>query len=265
MDRTKTPIGRYRPWLVLGVPIVMLGVYKVLLPSGHVTQFYLILWLVVSYAGLSMVTLGLAAWSAVLARTYDGRARLYAWTTGMAVIGTTVILALPKLTGGHISAGLKASMPIIKPRAWLSCFPIGLFICAMFTPEKIPPGATQRPTFSLGDYRRAIARPSMWRLMLADLLLTLGPGTTGPLYVYYFHDAKGFTIQDVSFLLIFYAGAGIAGALFWARVVSERFGKHRTVQIACVVYSITQSILGGDPAGLARLQVDRTTFRPSPA
>jgi len=246
MDRTKTPIGRYRPWLVLGVPIVMLGVYKVLLPSGHVTQLYLILWLVVSYAGLSMVTLGLAAWSAVLARTYDDRARLYAWTTGMAVIGTTVILALPKLTGGHISAGLKASMPIIG-LGLVIAFPVGLFICAMFTPEKIPQAATQRPTFSVGDYRRAIGRPSMWRLMLADLLLTLGPGTTGPLYVYYFHDAKGFTIQDVSFLLIFYAGAGIAGALFWARVVSERFGKHRTVQIACVVYSITQSILMAIP------------------
>lgn len=138
MDRTKTPIGRYRPWLVLGAPIVMLGVYKVLLPSGHVTQFYLILWLVVSYAGLSMVTLGLAAWSAVLARTYDDRARLYAWTTGMAVVGTTVILALPKLTGGHISAGLKASMPIIG-LGLVIAFPIALFICSVFTPEKFPP------------------------------------------------------------------------------------------------------------------------------
>jgi GPH family glycoside/pentoside/hexuronide:cation symporter len=157
-----------------------------------------------------------------------------------------VILALPKLTGGHISAGLKASMPIIGLGLVIT-FPVALFICAVFTPEKIPAGAVQRPTFQLGDYRRAIARPSMWRLMLADLLLTLGPGTTGPLYVYYFHDAKGFTIQDVSFLLIFYAGAGIAGALFWARVVSERFGKHRTVQIACVVYSITQSILMAIP------------------
>jgi glycoside/pentoside/hexuronide:cation symporter, GPH family len=246
MDRTKTPIGRYRPWLVLGVPIVMLGVYKVLLPSGHVTQFYLILWLVVSYAGLSMVTLGLAAWSAVLARSYDDRARLYAWTTGMAVAGTMVILALPKLTGGHISAGLKASMPIIGLGVVIA-FPIALFLCAVFTPEKIAPGAVRRPSFALKDYRKAIARPAMLRLMLADLLLTLGPGTTGPLYVYYFHDAKGFTIQDVSFLLIFFAGAGIAGALFWARIVSERFGKHRTVQIACVAYSITQSILMAIP------------------
>ena len=246
MDRTKTPIGRYRPWLVLGVPIVMLGAYKVLLPDPHITQLYLIGWLVVSYAGLSMVTLGLAAWSAVLARTYDDRARVYAWTTGMTVFGTMVILALPKLTGGHISAGLKASMPIIGLGV-VMVFPVALFICSVFTPEKIPPGAVRRPTFALADYRKAIARPSMLRLMLADLLLTLGPGTTGPLYVYYFHDAKGFTIQDVSFLLIFYAGAGIAGALFWARVVSERFGKHRTVQIACVVYSITQSVLMAIP------------------
>ena len=67
------------------------------------------------------------------------------------------------------------------------------------------------------DYWRAIAGLRCWRIMLADLLLTLGPGTTGPLYVYFFHDAKGFTIPDVSFLLIFYIGAGIAGAPFWAR------------------------------------------------
>ncbi len=86
----------------------------------------------------------------------------------------------------------------------------------------------------------------MLRLVLADLALTLGPGTTGPLYVYYFHDAKGFTIPDVGFLLISYIGAGILGAPFWGRV-SARFGKHRTVQIACVAYSIMQSILMAMP------------------
>ena len=245
MDRTKTPFGRYRPWLVLGVPIVMVGVWKVLMPTGPMTQGYLILWLVVSYAGLSMVTLGQAAWSAVLAKSYDDRARLYAWTTGMSVVATTLILALPKLTGGHISAGLKASMPLLATVV-IVALPIALVICAAFTPEKIAPGA-HRPTFKLADYRKAIGRPSMWRLILADLLLTLGPGTTGPLYVYYFNDAKGFTIQDVSFLLIFYGGAGIFGALFWGRTVASRLGKHRTVQIACVFYSITQTILMAIP------------------
>ena len=78
--------------------------------------------------------------------------------------------------------------------------------------------------------------------MLADLVLTLGPGTTGPMYVYFFHDAKGFNEADVGYLLIYYIGAGLIGAPVWGRV-ARRFGKHRTVQIACVCYGITQTIL----------------------
>src|ERR1700684_3120478 len=58
MDRTRTPIGRYRPWLVLGTPIVMLGIYMAMMPHGPVNQLYLIVWLIVSFAGLSMLTLG---------------------------------------------------------------------------------------------------------------------------------------------------------------------------------------------------------------
>jgi GPH family glycoside/pentoside/hexuronide:cation symporter len=245
MDRTRTPIGRYRPWIVAGVPIVMLGVWKLLMPGGPVDQVYLILWLVVSYAGLSMVNLGQASWSAVLATTYRDRARLYAWTAPMAVLATTVILALPLITGGRVSAGLASSMPVLGLILLIS-FPIALFICAVFTPEKIAP-STQKARFTLADYRKAIGRPTMARLMLADLALTLGPGTTGPLYFFYFHEAKGFTVPHVSLLLIFFGGAGIVGSLFWGGVMAERFGKHRSIQIACVAYSITQTILMAIP------------------
>ena len=80
------------------------------------------------------------------------------------------------------------------------------------------------------------------------MLLTLGPGTTAPLYVYFFHDAKGFSVADVGFLLIFYIGAGLFGAPFWGRV-AQRLGKHRTVQLACVAYAITPD----DPDGYSRV------------
>jgi len=245
MDRTKTPIGRYRPWLVLGTPIVMLGIYMAMMPSGPVNQLYLITWLIVSFAGLSMLTLGQAAWSAVVATAYHDRARLYALTSLMGVIAVDAILLLPALTHGKVSAGLKSSFPVLG-LILIVAFPIALFICAVFTPERIT-GAVARPKFKLADYRRAIARPTMLRLIFADFLLALGPGTTGPLYVFYFHDAKGFTIQDVSVLLIFYASAGILGALFWGGPMARRFGKHRALQIACVAYSITQSILMAVP------------------
>jgi len=240
MDRTKTPIGRYRPWMVLGAPLVILGVYKLAMPQVHITQFYLVLWLAVTYAGLSMMTLGLAAWSAVLATTYNDRSRVYGWTQALSVLGAVAILILPELTHGAIAAGRKASMPALGLILIIS-IPIALFICTVFTPERLAASA-KRPRFSLSDFRRALGRPAMLRITLADLLLTLGPGTTGPLYVYYFHDAKGFSIPDVGYLLISYIGADILGAPFWGRL-AQRFGKHRTVQIACVCYSITQATL----------------------
>jgi Na+/melibiose symporter-like transporter len=192
-----------------------------------------------------MLTLGSAAWSAVVATAYHDRARLYAWTSLMGVVAIDAILLLPAFTHGKIAAGLKSSMPILGV-ILLIAFPVCLLICAVFTPEKIT-GKVERPRFSLGDYRRAVGRPTMMRLIFADFLLALGPGTTGPLYVFYFHDAKGFTIQDVSVLLIFYASAGIPGALFWGGPMARWFGKHRALQIACVVYSITQSILMAVP------------------
>lgn len=240
MDRTKTPVGRYRPWLLLGAPFVLLGIYKLLMPAGPVSLVYMVLWLVVTYAGLSMMTLGSAAWGAVLAKTYNDRARVYGWVQAMGVVGAVAILCLPLFTHGKISPGLKASMPTLG-LILIVAIPIALLITTVLTPERIVPIA-QRPKFQLIDYWRALKRPSMLRLILADLALTLGPGTTGPLYVYYFHDAKGFTIPSVSFLLIAYIGSGILGAPFWGRV-SRRFGKHRTVQIACVAYSITQATL----------------------
>jgi len=53
----------------------------------------------------------------------------------------------------------------------------------------------------------------------------------------------------VSYLLIPYIGAGIFGAPIWAHI-ADRFGKHRAIQIACVGYAITQTILMAIPAGL---------------
>ena len=64
-----------------------------LLPGPHPTAGYLIFWMVFTYVGYSMLTLGQTAWSATLAPTYQERSRLFGWTQGMAVIGSVALLA----------------------------------------------------------------------------------------------------------------------------------------------------------------------------
>jgi Na+/melibiose symporter-like transporter len=240
MDRTKTPIGRYRPWLLAGAPIAVLGLWRLLAPSGAVDTGYLVLWLLVAYGGASMLNLALAAWAASLAPTYHERSRLYGWTQGLAVLGAITLTMLPLLTHGRVVLGKASSMPAV---AWILAvaLPASVLICAAFTPEKIA-AEHARPRFSPKDYWSAISRPSMWRIIAADLLLTLGPGTTAPLYVYFFHDAKGFTVPEVGYLLVFYIGAGLIGAPMWGRL-ARRVGKPRTIQIACVCYGVAQTVL----------------------
>jgi Na+/melibiose symporter-like transporter len=240
MDRTRTPLGRYRPWLLLGAPIAMLGLWRLLMPQGGVDRGYLVVWLLITYVGVSMLTLALASWTAVLATGYNERARIYGWTQAMTVMGSISLLLLPLFTHGKIVAGKAASMPAIA-LILIAALPIAALICGTFTPDRsAAKAAAQR--FSLKDYGAALSRPSMLRIVIADLALTLGPGTTGPLYVYFFKDAKGFSTAETSLLLISYIGAGVIGAPFWGGR-AQKFGKHRTVQIACVVYGITQTTL----------------------
>ena len=244
MDRTRTPIGRYRPWLIGGAPMAMLGTYMLLDPAGHVGTGYLILWMLVTYAGLSMLNLSMAAWAAALAATYDERSRVYGLTQGLAVIGSTALLLLPLLTRGTVTLGNAASMPAVS-MILLTAIPIAVLACAVLTPDRAR-APSRRGGFNIRDLWFAACKPSMLRIVVADLLLALAPGTGAPLYVYFFHDAKGFNIAEVGFLLIFYVGAGVAGAPIWGWV-ARRIGKHRALQFACVCYGVTQTILMATP------------------
>jgi GPH family glycoside/pentoside/hexuronide:cation symporter len=242
MDRTRTPIGRYRPWMLLGLPFLIIGIHQVLAPGPHPTIPALIGWMTFTYLGYSMLTLGQTAWSATLAPTYAERPRLFGWTQGLAVIGSVSLLLLPIVTKHAIVPSRAKDLPTVA-LILMVAFPVAVAICTIFTRERpTPPVAKQK--FSAADYRFAAGR--IWKIVLADLVLTLGPGTTGPMYVYFFHDAKGFNEADVGYLLIYYIGAGILGAPIWGRL-ARRFGKHRTVQIACVFYGITQTILMAIP------------------
>jgi len=240
MDRTRTAFGRFKPWLLACAPVLMIGVYMLTTASAGVGLVYLVFWLLVTFAGYSVLALGTAAWGAVLAPSYHERSRLYGWAQGIAVTGSVLLLLLPVFTRGAVVPGRLESMPVI---GWIMAIaiPVTVAICLLAVPERSTL-SSERPKFRLADYRTALFRPSMARIAIADLALTLGPATTAPIYVYFFKDVKGFSVAETGFLLVFYIAAGIVGAPFWGRV-ARRFGKHGTMQTASVAYAICQSTL----------------------
>jgi Na+/melibiose symporter-like transporter len=244
MDRTHTRFGRYKVWFTLGLPILMFATWKILNPPEGAGVGYLITWLLIIYTGTSISSLSHAAWAAALATGYNERSRIYGWMQGVAVLGSVSLLLTPILTKGAIQPGKGESMAAIG-LIIICLLPFTTAANVLTVPEKL--GAPQKGA-SLKDYMAVFTTPGMARLVLADLFLVLGPGTTSPIYIFFFHDAKGFPIKEVSLLLIPYIGAGLVGAPAWARV-AQKLGKHRTLQLACVAYAITQTILMAMPKG----------------
>ena len=247
MDATRTPVGRYRPWFVAGLPVLWVAVYKVFNPPAGVDTTYLFTWYILLYIAYSMLVLGHSAWAAALSGSYNERSRMFGWMLGIGVCGSSTLSALPLLTHNRIRPADPNSIPTI---GWIimAAATVAVIITLLATPERLPPVAKkERPTVK--DYLAVVTNPSMFRLIAADLFLILGPGASAPIYLFFFHEAKGFELGLVSILLIPYGASGILGAPLWAKVAG-RLGKHRTVQLAGLGYAVTQTILMLIPAGL---------------
>jgi GPH family glycoside/pentoside/hexuronide:cation symporter len=235
MDRTSTALGRYRLWLAAGAPVLMAGVYMLFDPPGAVSLPYLLGWLFVYYIGLSMVVLSHAAWASVIAAKYHERSRVFGVLQLIGILGATAVLVLPVIMagpGGRSGAGDVAAM------GWfvIIAMPVGVALALASTPERIVADLkTER--FGPRDYFEMIWRPDMRRIIIADFCLALGPGWMSALYLFYFHDARGFTIANASKLLLIYIAAGVIGAagLSW---LATRLGKHRTLMCASTGYSL---------------------------
>ncbi len=149
MDRTRTPIGRYRPWMILSLPFLIIGIHQVLIPGPHANIPALIGWLTFTYIGYSMLTLAQTSWSATLATSYSDRSRLFGWTQGLAVIGSVGLLVLPIVTRHAIVPSTAKDLPKVALILMIA-LPVTLAICIWPSPCTRTPHAAGSEATVLG-------------------------------------------------------------------------------------------------------------------
>ena len=93
INSTRTRFGRFRPWMIAGGPLLMLATYMMFMAEPGASTFYMVVWLLVLYAGFSMVTLGHASWAAALVPEYHQRSRVYGWMQAVGVLSIIIVLA----------------------------------------------------------------------------------------------------------------------------------------------------------------------------
>jgi glycoside/pentoside/hexuronide:cation symporter, GPH family len=244
MDRTKTPWGRYRVWLLAGAPVFAFGLVMLMQSPAGVGQGYLFGWMLFMYIGYSSFYLAHLAWAGAIAPTYHERSRLFGAITFLGVIGAVSVLAIPILmdqSGYSDAQGVQAMVWFI-----VAGIPITGLVVALTARDRIAP--VHPIEFKFRDYVRLLTKPNILRLLAADMCITLGPGWMAALYLYYFKDSRGFGTAEANLLLAIYIAAGFAGAPFIAWL-ANRIGKHRAFMVATTVYSLGLIIVPVVPKG----------------
>jgi GPH family glycoside/pentoside/hexuronide:cation symporter len=233
MDRTRTPLGRYRPWMMLGAPVLMLAIYMMYEAPVGASRGYLLLWLLIMYLGMSLLLLAANAWAATLAVSYAHRSRIFGAMQGLGTLGAIAILVIPIITHGRGRTDAQG----IQAVGWFLVVmaPVTIALVTLRTPEPLKKVAASR--VRLSDYARLLARPNVLRLIAADFFIIMGPAWMSALYLFFFTDSRGFSVSAANGLLVIYIAAGLLGAPATAWL-ANRISKHRALAVTAVGYSL---------------------------
>lgn len=235
MDRTQTRWGRYRPWLALGTPLLMISVAMLFLAKPGVGPIHLLIWLAGAYAAWSIISLAQLSLSAELSPSYDERSRIYGWVQGASILGILLVLILPLL----LQRGQSDPYATMYIMGWLAICLMPL--CAGFALRRLKGSsmAGHAEHGSLVEYLKLFRNATVLRLLGADLLLGLASGMTSAVSLFFFTRALQLPRAAVAIMIIAHMVPAFVMAPIWARI-AQRFGKHRTLGFSVGAYVVGQ-------------------------
>jgi Na+/melibiose symporter-like transporter len=226
-DRTRTPYGRRKPWILLGGTLFLVGSLALFNPPAGVGVAWLALWLVLTSLGWTATSTPLYAWGGELSREPRQRSRVQAYIQSAASIGIFCVLLLPaaldslglgtpaqriQLMGAFIAATLIVGLPLIGFFFWESSI-----------------GVPTVPASGPGGLMGLLRDPVLWRIVASDFCVTLGQGARGAVFVFYV--SQYMHLRVASLLLLLQYGFGIVASPLCARI-SYRLGRTRTLIMA---------------------------------
>lgn len=244
-DRTGSRFGRRRPWLVAGLPLLVLSVWMLFRPADGAGIGYLATWSAALYLGWTMLALPHSAWGAELSDDYHERARISAAREVALVAGTLVAAGLPiavGLDGQDDPGAVLAALALLLAVG----LPVTVGLAVSLVPDSRAATVPPVPWRQAGALLAA-NRPFV-RLIAAYLVNGVANGLPATLFLLFVaHVLAAPEMQGP--LLFTYFLCGILGVPVWL-ALSRRLGKHRAWCVAmianCLIFAWVPLLGAGD-------------------
>jgi GPH family glycoside/pentoside/hexuronide:cation symporter len=245
MDRTNSKIGHYRPWLIAGAPMVMLGMGMLFMAQPGVGPVYITGWLLFAYAGWSIISLAQLALAANVSTDYNERSRIYGWWQAAFLIGMILSMFLPKIIAQF---GYTTPSQSMSGMAWLVIIlmPIMVTACLLFVHER--PTSVKRDKSGLSQYFGLLKNKTVRQVLSAEALLGIATGCAGTVAIFFFTRVKHIERAEVGLIFVaIYVGA-LGATPLWSSLAGQ-IGKHRVLALAALGWALAQCMYFFVPAG----------------
>jgi Na+/melibiose symporter-like transporter len=219
-DRLPLFATRRKGWMVLGLPLLLLGIEQLFRPGGGSEAAELLGWSLLAYLGWSLIAIPYSALGAELTDDYHERSRIAAAREGFVIVGTALAILLPVLLG--TAADNAATLSLLANLFWL-LLPLALLLTLFSVRE--PAQSRRTPPWREGVHLLRKNRPL--RRLLGVYLIN-GIANALPATLFLFFIAHVLQAEEATGLLLgSYFLSGLVALPLWL-ILARRLDKHRT-------------------------------------
>jgi len=269
-DRFRSRIGRRKPWLIAGTPVMMLGVYNLFVPPDGVGLIYFLVWLTVFFLGATMIALPHRAWGAELSPDYHQRSRVTASREVYVLIGLMLAAAVPMIVEIRADGGAgvgevfstlwsdaigafsgdfrekavvdRATLtgPVLAGLAWTVLIVLPVCVAIALALVREPKAILNEPRPSLQEGLKLVMKNGpMLRVLLIVLLVHFGESFRNAVSLFFIRDIVG--VPTIGAAYFFYFIAGLGAIPFWLGL-GRRIGKHRAFMCTLITVATVSGL-----------------------
>lgn len=232
-DRTRTRFGRRRPWVLAGVPVMMVSALMLFVPPSEVSNLYLLTWIAAIYLGYTLITIPYGAWGAELSGDYKERNRITGSREIFLLAGLLVAISAP-IVGAYWSGASAdegaASRSAVGVLGWLTA--LILPICALIVFSSVPePKFHETRSIPFRRGLRVAMKNGPFRIVLLSSIFGALAGSINIGVVIFFFEHVADIGQAGTILIFALFVAGVLGSPIWVWL-GGRIGKHKAIAVA---------------------------------